>query len=827
VHSCVLQADTRLYYKNPSALLRSTGRQSLKRLRQGLRLEDPWNATDISPQSHVEPTLHKGVRPPPLDTPPCSERQSPLRAFSPPPASERLRVLADAADAGQHAPAPSHEAVSIANEEGEVDAEVPESAEPGTRLNNLGVILSDATELLRDTALQARSGVAEEIKAIGDQAGLALDVVQDLTIGADGSDTAFVTFHSVTDRVVAEQLVLSHAGDWLARAAPEARDVYWPNVAVSHSQVRVRALFARAGLFGGLVFWSIPVASIQVWTSLDDEPPKWAQSAIGLFGYNALRKYLPVLGLMALQYVLPEAFRLLANRFEHYKVKSQISSIVLGRNIRYQFATLWVTVISSTGLGIHEHFEYILQKPLYIFEVLRTEVPRVAVFFLTFIAARVALSLPVLLFRAVSSNLPPGKHMRPTYPDYPREATSLVLVLVLGMTYSVLAPAVMPICAVYFGFAFLTYCWLFQHVYTPEYDGGGACWEHLFNASMAGLLIGTLTLAALFYDLPDSNYFYALLVLSVLIVGTHAYYLHHFASPSRYLSLEQASKVDQRCDVSVLDMLREDYYVDPILDGMGIEAARQGGHRHHRRPGKGRGQPFEASQHSSGKCPQFKDLRDEPQELDSGHLPDDRQEPESGHSPDDRQEPESGHSPEGWLGPESGHSPESRHEPDRGSAIADVQAKVHSHATVAVQTKEFGFASVGLQVDDVEWTVPGTGPDPLPERGLPGAGMTTAPIVGRDLSADLGFGLRNCLQNRDGDPVATASPARDMNCVMPMAGPEPPTVERGALSLRGAQVSRSALTRPPHMHMVDQSAASNCLPMPWRLLCGTGNMYKV
>jgi len=398
------------------------------------------------------------------------------------------------------------------------------------------------------------------------------EVAQDLLIGHDGSQTAFVTLRSVADRVIAEQLVISHSGNWKVRAAPEARDVFWPNAAVPLLQTQVRSLVARMLLTFSLIFWSVPVGLIQVWTSFDADPPNWAQSDIGVLGYTFLRKYMPVLGLIGLQSSLPLALDQLAKRYEGYKVKSQIEMVVLRRNFAFQLATLYVTVFCGTAsMTLDSQLQEIADRPAALFELLRERVPQVSGFFLSYVVARVGITVPMLLWLpsllAWSGGLA-RRERQPVAISLAVEASNHGQVLVLALTYSVIAPILMPVCLVYFALAFLVYGWLFLYVYTPEFDCLGACWYKLFDGAMTGLFFGSLSLAALAsaFEGFRSVEFSALLVLSMLVVLAHFYYHYHFAVPSEFISLEDACELDMKCDEEeVAAALVEDYYVDPIL----------------------------------------------------------------------------------------------------------------------------------------------------------------------------------------------------------------------------------------------------------------------
>jgi len=396
---------------------------------------------------------------------------------------------------------------------------------------------------------------------------IATRFIHDVAIGHEGSSTAFVTLNSVADRVIAEQLVLDHKkNSWRASAAPEPCDIVWANAAVPLHQVDARTSLTRMWLLVGLIFWSMPVTAIQAWTNMENLPDvEWVQdfrkSQDLLFTF--LSSYVPVLALMSLMYLLPFLLEWFARVYEGHKVKSEIQRLVMGRYLNYMLATLYVTVMSGS---LAKALAQILKSPQLAFQILRTQVPQVACYFVTYVIARVGISVPMLLlFPALSlldCSATPGK-VPPVYPNFAMEASNLGLVLVLGLTYSVIAPAILPLCAAYFALAWLVYRWLFLYVYTPEFNCRGAFWNELFHGSMVGLLLGTLSLAAL-ADLWSSEFF-ALLVLSGVVVVFHYLFHEHFAVPSRFPSLKEARRVDEKCGDAVLASFDPSFYVDPII----------------------------------------------------------------------------------------------------------------------------------------------------------------------------------------------------------------------------------------------------------------------
>lgn len=81
------------------------------------------------------------------------------------------------------------------------------------------------------------------------------------------------------------------------------------------------------------------------------------------------------------------------------------------------------------------------------------------------------------------------------------------------------------------------------------------------SVRVPGLLLGTLSLAALASAFKGFNSaeFNLILVLCVAIVGAYVYMHYTFAVPSKYISLEDACSVDRSCDAArVSSMLSED-----------------------------------------------------------------------------------------------------------------------------------------------------------------------------------------------------------------------------------------------------------------------------
>lgn len=440
--------------------------------------------------------------------------------------------------------------------------------------------VAEGTEYMAQAALDHTRIAAEGMLQRVQQAA---NLFQEMMLAKEGgihigSSTAFVTFYSLSDRVAAEQLVLVQSDmqaltrqGWLIRGAPEAADIIWANASVPNTQRWFRTLLVRVLLVIAAMFWIVPITLIQVWTRIDNWHIVWITelqtNQYGQFVYTLLASYLPVLAQMGLLYVLPVLLEILGQRMEGEKVKSRVQIVVVGRYLNFLMVTIYCTILGGSLL---QSMCAILRDPYNIFDLLQQEVPQVATYFISYVMARAGLSAPMLLLFALLSACDKDEEQRIIVrPNYAMEASNLVLVLVLGMTYAIIAPMIMFACAVYFALTALIYSWLFLYVYTPEYDCKGQMWGQMFTGSLFGLLFGTASLAGIASTFvgPTSGSFVASLALCVIIMALFPFFRITYAEPSQYIPLEVAREVDSACEGNIGVFFNAGYYFDPVIEG--------------------------------------------------------------------------------------------------------------------------------------------------------------------------------------------------------------------------------------------------------------------
>ena len=86
----------------------------------------------------------------------------------------------------------------------------------------------------------------------------------------------------------------------------------------------------------------------------------------------------------------------------------------------------------------------------------------------------------------------------PVY-GYPRTYASVLLVMIITMVFSSIAPIIMPFSLLYFGLGWVVVRYMAKYVWQAPYESGGEMFDNVVKAIIIGLLIYQLTFIGLFY----------------------------------------------------------------------------------------------------------------------------------------------------------------------------------------------------------------------------------------------------------------------------------------------------------------------------------------
>jgi len=376
------------------------------------------------------------------------------------------------------------------------------------------------------------------------------------------STTGFVTFTDLQTVTSASTANFNHRPGVLnVEIAPEPRDIIWSNAHISLPLRQARQTTATVLCTVGALFWSIPVAAIQAFATVDTlkEVPgfHWLSSADADNFRTLVNGYLPVVALLGLIQLLPFLFQWLAVLYENRKTWSDTQRSVLQRFFYYQLANIYITLTASS---VWESLQEIVETPNSILEILSEYLPTVVGYFISLLLTKILAGLPIVLLRlGALSRL---AFLRTCFSEksltqreldevhrkqeflYGWEFPTQLFVLIITTTYAAICPVILIVGAVYFAGALLIYKHQFLAVYTPEYESGGSLFPTVCNRTLTGLICGQLTLLA--YVVLREGYYqpafmFPLPFLTVYVMGR---FRAMYEKPSSRLSLERAVEVD-------------------------------------------------------------------------------------------------------------------------------------------------------------------------------------------------------------------------------------------------------------------------------------------
>ncbi|KAJ1450508.1 hypothetical protein M885DRAFT_532295 [Pelagophyceae sp. CCMP2097] len=355
-------------------------------------------------------------------------------------------------------------------------------------------------------------------------------------------DKAFVTFSAFAAAAVATQVF--HAappGKMIATMAPEPRDVCWRNMHLPQKERQTRRFLVGSLVFLLLVFYIVPVTLISLVLSesaLKARSPAIAALAARSLAFDACVKMCQPMGLIGLMLLLPPAF-LALGVWEGRLSWSDNASSQLARYYAFQITNvlLVTTVAGSLVKCIHR----ILDDPASTFKLLGESLPGVCAFFSCYVFIKAFSGLSLELCRAVAafqqgmkrcvypSATPRDKEAQvlglrdfdhPGWFSYGKYGAQDLLVQVLLMAYSVMAPIILLPGLLFFGWASIVYRHQLLYVYTPVFESGGLLWPKMYRRTLFSLFVMQFTMIGIFFLKHAFFQGYAVIALSL---ATYAY----------------------------------------------------------------------------------------------------------------------------------------------------------------------------------------------------------------------------------------------------------------------------------------------------------------
>lgn len=311
--------------------------------------------------------------------------------------------------------------------------------------------------------------------------------------------SAFVFFKTRFAAVIAAQVLQSsNPMLWVTKLAPEPLDVYWSNLWIPYRQLWLRKIAVLLAAITFMFVFIIPVAIVQSLTQLQQLShafPFLREILQKKFMIQVVTGYLPSVVLILFLYTAPPLM-LLFSKLEGFTSRSARKKSAC---IKVLYFTIWnvffVNLLSGSIIRQISLFANVRDMPTQLAMSVTTQVT----FFMTYVLSSgwASLACELILIFTLIRNLTRKYILRIkedspecicTFP-YQTEIPRLLLFGLLGFTYSVMAPLILPFLLGYYLFAYLVYRNQILNVYVTRYETGGRYWPIVHNSTIFSLVL--------------------------------------------------------------------------------------------------------------------------------------------------------------------------------------------------------------------------------------------------------------------------------------------------------------------------------------------------
>lgn len=309
---------------------------------------------------------------------------------------------------------------------------------------------------------------------------------------------AFVSFKTRFGAAIALHIQESvNPTEWITENAPEPHDVYWPFFTVSFLRRWISKLVVFVACTSLTVLFLIPVAIVQGLTHLD-QLETWFPFLRDVLRLSVVSQvitgYLPSLILQLFLSFVPPIMIMLSS-LQGYISWSQIQKSACTKVLWF---TIWNIFFANALSGSALYRVKVFLEPKEIPRILAEAVPSQASFFIAYVVtsgwttiASELLQLTTLIFNFISRTFGrsnDGDFEPPSIP-YHSEIPRIRLFGLLGVTYFILAPLILPFLLIYFCLGYIVFRNQLLKVYVPKFDTGGEFWPTVHNSTIFSLVL--------------------------------------------------------------------------------------------------------------------------------------------------------------------------------------------------------------------------------------------------------------------------------------------------------------------------------------------------
>ena len=384
----------------------------------------------------------------------------------------------------------------------------------------------------------------------------------------------FVTFNSLyASNSCAQNLLFDNPFSPFIERASEASDIVWSNMRTSSLERFVRKTLVRVTFFGIMVLYF----PITVFASALSNLEKVEQEVSFLQGIcswpsfliDIIQGVLPGLVVKIVLVLIPPISKFLSF-LAGYRTYSKIDRSAITKVFYFSVFNIYLIVV--IGGSFFDKLSPILDDPKKIISLMAEGIPGQSVFFMNYILLESGTGLTIQLLRLgrffiyyvkrlfISSHSQLLKARELENAEWHIYVPRMMLIFLIGVSYSTMAPITCFACCLYFGGGHYIFKHQLMYVYGKQYQSGGLLWPKIATQLTGSLLVYQLSMIGVFAAKKLAPETAAAVVLPFL-TGLFYYNTYEYVRAFNYSSLAKCSEVDSKRGKDYVEgILSKTYY---------------------------------------------------------------------------------------------------------------------------------------------------------------------------------------------------------------------------------------------------------------------------
>ncbi|OVA08832.1 protein of unknown function DUF221 [Macleaya cordata] len=319
----------------------------------------------------------------------------------------------------------------------------------------------------------------------------------DVSLAGEEVPAAFVSFKSRYGAAIASHIQQSdNPTEWVTEQAPEPHDVFWPFFSASFLQRWISKLVVIFSVAVLTLLFLLPVAFVQGLTNLNQLEtlfPFLKGILTMTFVSQVITGYLPSLILQMFLLIVPPIMKIFSS-IQGYISHSEIEKSACSKVLWFTVWNIFFATVLS-GSVIYQLNAFLEPKDIPL--KLAVAVPAQASFYITYVVTTGWTSLSSELFRIMPLLYNSIRNCVGSADDefdvpslpYHIEIPRILFFGLLGISYVILAPLILPFLLVYYCLGYIIYRNQLLNVYEPKYETGGKFWPIVHDSTIFSLLL--------------------------------------------------------------------------------------------------------------------------------------------------------------------------------------------------------------------------------------------------------------------------------------------------------------------------------------------------